>query len=730
MPEFHLSLSYNPLLIAVAGALSAGLAVVAYRFTVPPLPRSLKVMLGALRGSALFLLFLLLGSPIVSLVHRSEEPAGILVLVDNSRSMTLTDRSGVRSEELKRVLTSSEVRRLENLGNAAYASFDITPRLLSPFQPDSLNFSGPATDITSALQWIQVERRGLDDSGPEALRNLRAVLLISDGVVTMGMNPVFEVEALGLPVFTIGLGDTVDRRDVQIRDLATNALAYKGNRVPVKVTVRSTGAGGERVEVRLLAGGKTVDRQTVLLGSGVQQQEVHLSFVADSVGMQRLTAEVSAIPNELTRANNRQSVSVRVLESKMRVLMVAGAPSPDAAVVRRLLGRDQNVELRALIQQKDGSFAGGEWNPGTLEKTDCVVLVGFPETDSPPAILRSLAALGERLPALLVVWSRTLDLSRLRLIDDLLPVTVPTLTGAERQVQIAIPPATASHPLFEIAGEREGSPVWSQMPPVFSAQMTVHAKPDARILAVVQSQNRPGADPFIVVRSAPRGKSLVVLGYGLWRWKMLGGGVPGGEQVLDSFLSNALRWLTAREDARRVRVAPVQESFSSGNPVEFRAQVYDESLQPVDEAQVQVSLRVKGQPVQVLLTPKGTGQYEGTFEGLPEGTYQYDASAMVGGRLVGTDRGTVTVEESAVEFLRTTMDRQLLQLVAQRSGGKFYDAEELQNLPRDIQALSILKPVELSQTSELRLMSVEWMLALVVLLLSVEWLIRKRNGML
>jgi len=260
--------------------------------------------------------------------------------------------------------------------------------------------------------------------------------------------------------------------------------------------------------------------------------------------------------------------------------------------------------------------------------------------------------------------------------------------------------------------------------------MTVHAKPDARILAVVQAQNRPGVDPFIVARSAPRGKSLVILGYGLWRWKMLGVGVPGGEHVLDSFLSNALRWLTAREDARRVRVAPVQESFSSGNPVEFRAQVYDESLQPVDEAQVQVSLRVKGQPVQVLLTPKGTGQYEGTFEGLPEGTYQYDASATVGGRLVGTDRGTVTVEESAVEFLRTTMDRQLLQLVAQRSGGKFYDAEELQNLQRDIQALSILKPVELSQTSELRLMSVEWMLALVILLLSVEWLIRKRNGML
>jgi hypothetical protein len=211
---------------------------------------------------------------------------------------------------------------------------------------------------------------------------------------------------------------------------------------------------------------------------------------------------------------------------------------------------------------------------------------------------------------------------------------------------------------------------------------------------------------------------------------MMGGSVPGGEQALESFLSNTVRWLTAREDVRRVRVAPVQESFPAGNPVEFRAQIYDESLQPLDEAQVQVSLRAKGQPVQQLLTPKGMGQYEGSFEGLPEASYRYEANATVGGRLVGTDRGTVTVEESAAEFLRTTMDRELLQQVAQRSRGKFYDATMLQDLPRDLQTRSILRPVELSQTSELRLMNVEWMLALVILLLSIEWLIRKRSGML
>ena len=730
MPELRFSLSYDPFLLLLAAVAALALAVVAYRFTVPPLPRARRIVLGALRASAITLLVLLLGSPIVSLIHRSAEPPGVLVLVDNSRSMTLPDRGGIRSRELGRVLASSALGRVNGLGDVAFAAFDTHARIVDQFREDSLGFTGSLTDISSALSWAREQHLQPGDATPEALRNLRAILLISDGDVTSGMNPVFEADRLGVPVFTVGLGDTVERRDVQIRDLVTNALTYRGSRVPVVVTVRSVGASGERAEVRLISRGKAVDRRLVTLGAGAAQEEVRLIHTADTVGVQRLTAEVSTIPGELTDRNNRRAVSVRVLESRMRVLLVAGGPSADVAVVRRLLGSDENVQLQTFVEEKNGSFHQGGWSPTLLRQTDCVVLVGYPNAESSGEVLNALAAPNERPLPLLVIWNRTIDLPRLRQLDSLLPIDVPAVAGSERQVQLKIPPGAVSHPLFSIVGESDADNVWSQMPPIFHLQMAVRLKPDAHILGVVQSQNQRASDPLVVVRSAPRGKSMVILGYGIWRWKMMGSSVAGGTHALDNLLSNAVRWLTAREDTRRVRVEPVRESFPSGEPVEFRAQVYDESLQPMGGARVQVTLTGQKQPVETVLEEKEAGTYEGAFRGLLEGTYRYTATVRVGGRAVGSDGGSFVVEESAVEFQRTTMDQQLLRQVAQRSGGKYYDAEDLEQLPGDLRALPDFKPVTATRSSELRLANAGWVLVLVVLLFSLEWFVRKRSGML
>ena len=98
MPDFLLTTSLNSLLIYFAAAAAFVLTFVAYRYTLPPVSSVLRFSLIALRSIALFLLLLLLGEPLLSLVyHRTEKPV-LALLIDQSKSMTIRDKGGDRRE--------------------------------------------------------------------------------------------------------------------------------------------------------------------------------------------------------------------------------------------------------------------------------------------------------------------------------------------------------------------------------------------------------------------------------------------------------------------------------------------------------------------------------------------------------------------------------------------------------------------------------------------------------
>jgi len=67
--------------------------------------------------------------------------------------------------------------------------------------------------------------------------------------------------------------------------------------------------------------------------------------------------------------------------------------------------------------------------------------------------------------------------------------------------------------------------------------------------------------------------------------------------------------------------------------------------------------------------------------------------------------------------------------MAMRTDGRYYDADAIENLPKDIAALPNFKTRELTHATEIELWNFQWTLALIVLLLALEWFLRKRNGM-
>ncbi|MGD0589316.1 MAG: vWA domain-containing protein [Bacteroidota bacterium] len=719
MPELHFSLSFRVVLLLLAGMCSVAMAMIVYRVTVPPVSSIKRIVLISLRSFGLFFLFLLIGEPLLSLITHSVDQPIVAVLVDNSQSMAIKDKVGRRDETLKSILRSSIWQQIGKDGRVDYSLFDGKVRNLSAIAEDSLTLNGEATDIAEALKSIK---------RTSASSNLQAVVLITDGNSTVGMNPLYEAEELGVPVFTIGVGDTSEQKDILIHKVLTNEITYVGTTVPVNVMVHSAGFGGERAQVSLREGATILDEKSLVLEPGSRDYLVPLSFIPEKEGMQKFEAEISQLPGELALQNNRMSFFTKVLKSKLHVTLVAGSPSQDVACIQNMLTDDKNIEVKTFIERENGRFYEGELTAQGFAEADCLVIIGFPTLRSTPQSLQVMLAAEK---PLLTVLSRTMNFDKLRTLDPVLPFSAGSVDGNnEIQVFANVPEAQQNNPILKIGNAANSLEVWSKLPPVFQPKGIFRAKVESEILATVRIQSASLNDPFIVARNVNKKKSVSVLGYGLWRWNMLSSSGSGTEKVLESFLGNAIRWLTTQEDARRIVVQPSKHIFTTQDAVEFTAQVYDDSFQPLDDAQIEVRVQRGNEMSPLVLNSLGSGQYQGVYDRLSEGDYKFVATVKVNGTLIGQDQGTFSVGGFDAEYLETRMNKSLLQQIAAQTGGRYYESNEFSSLLHDVTSLPNFKTREVSKSAEIEIWNSHWMLALVIFVFALEWFLRKQNGML
>ncbi|MBI4429800.1 MAG: hypothetical protein HY562_11860, partial [Ignavibacteriales bacterium] len=327
-----------------------------------------------------------------------------------------------------------------------------------------------------------------------------------------------------------------------------------------------------------------------------------------------------------------------------------------------------------------------------------------------------------------LVLSRALDYSKLRQIESALPFSVQNSSFDEFQAFVEIPEPQRNNPILKLSGETSSFEAWSKLPPVFKTQSLFRLKPETEILATTRIQSVVTNEPFLVTRNINARKTVAFLGYGVWRWNLLSD--AGSTNVLEAFLSNTVRWLTTREDERRLRVQTTKQVFTTQEAVEFTGQVYDQSYQPVDDAEIALTVYFGHQRNELMLSPVGNGRYEGSLNQLEEGDYRFDASITLDGKQIGEQQGRFSVGGLNAEFLETKMNKQLLQLLAFRTGGTYYDTDRIDRLSNDIKNLPNFQSREFTSSSDIELWNLAWTLGLAVFIFSIEWFLRKRHGML
>ncbi|MBC8145216.1 MAG: hypothetical protein H7X80_06490, partial [bacterium] len=547
MSEFTFGLAASPWIVAAIILAAFAFAVVTYRQTRPEVRPARRRLLIALRTIGIALLLIALFEPALSFRDIRADDPSVFVAIDNSESMTLGGQDSSRIAEARAI-----VRRIiaSDVGDRTdVASFSDTALALAPPIPfDRLNASGPATRMDAAFDLLADTMR---------TKNVRAIVVLGDGRYNTGTNPLYEAEQLGIPVYAVGLGDSVEPRDLSVQQVFTNDIAYVNTDLPVEVRLKAAGYPSGMASVTLRDDNGVVATQQINLLPGSNEYTTSFVYRPRSEGMARLRADIAGSGGELTSKNNSRATFVRVRSDKRRYVLVAGAPSPDVAFVRRVLERDRNITLTTLIERGGGEFMGGTLSPALLRDAEAVIVMGFPTAATSGAALSTLHnALSNGSLSLLVVMGASTDIPRLKSLDAFLPATVGAPRTNEMQVFADLTEAAPSHPAM-----RGTLPdIWRALPPIFRSETPIAAKPEADVLAWARIGATRLNEPLIVARKLGRSRSMMIAGYGIFRWQLLGEGPRElrGEQttdVLDAFLGGAMRWLGTIDDERRVRIA-------------------------------------------------------------------------------------------------------------------------------------------------------------------------------
>ncbi len=712
------SLGEHPLLLAVGLLLLALAAWWSYRRTTPALPAVPRAALGTLRFLALGLILFLLFEPLWTRERTDSREPVVHVLVDASQSMSFTGGDGsVRPPDVHAQLAAIE----DALRGISHRTFFHGASLIPADSVLADTFAHPQTDLDSALRQILESLPEGAVPGP--------VVLFSDGLYNTGANPLAIAELYPVPIVAVAHGDTTRQRDVRIQQVLFNSLSYTGSDIPVRVRIRSEGAGQQTVNVTLSRDGTVLDNASVGIPD-TGELVVDLSYTAAEPGLQRLQVAVTEIPGEANTRNNTDEIGLQILDQRKRVLLVAGSPSPETAAWRRLFENDQDIELTTRIQKQPGEWHEGPL-PDSLELWDVFVLVGFPGRASSSSDSQRLAAAAKDGVPTLLIADRSLDTGMLaRDWGGILAVTpdAPRQTWADVSFQPR--PGQSAHPIFDHGQNGLDDSFWQRLFPVQANETRWNLLPGATILAGASVRGVDLDQPLFVVGRVGQTRTAALLATGMWRWRLVPDDLAREAAAWQRVQENTLSWMYAAFDERLVRVAPASVRMAEGTPIVLTGEVYDETLAPEPDASVSLVVRsADGTELPVGMQSVGQGRYTAELGRLPAGEYTYTAAATVDGEELGSDRGEFVIGQQSVEFRTTQADYNLMAQLASVSGGVFVAPDGIASLRDRLLDLPAMQTVSHTIVSQNRLWQKYPFLVAILILLTLEWFFRKRLGM-
>jgi uncharacterized membrane protein len=435
-----------------------------------------------------------------------------------------------------------------------------------------------------------------------------------------------------------------------------------------------------------------------------------------------------------------------------------GHPRNEYKFIRRAVEDDQSLRLATYLQTgpekyyRQGVDSATELNSGfprdkeTLYEYEAIILGDIEDSFFNADQLQMIEDfVAERGGGFLM--SGMVDVEFISTpIADILPVTLvqesflpPHLRGGIRRGEhptgeLYFPRLTNNgefSPLLRLStDDSENLNLWRQFPELQGIYVTGRIKSGAATVLLehplLQYQNQ--ALPIIASQRYGSGRSISINTASTWRWQMM---QPSADLSHETIWRQILRWLSTSAP-ERITIEFDQEFYNVGDEVNIIARVLNDQYESDNDAALWVQTTNpldQATDIPMEWDIEQDGVYRASFNAEDEGVYSLlvdVASAAGDASADGSEkRAAFVVTPSLREYTNAEKDVGLLARIAEVSGGSYFNLAEVGSLADIVE----FTPNAYSREVQIDLWDRPWLLGLLILIMSIDWIARRMRGL-
>ena len=768
---------------AMVAAFVAAVALTAYLYRRGRgLPTWVRIVLAFSRLIVLCLVIAVLFEPTAVVKRTLTQPRRLQVLIDTSESMSVKDQR-IRPEDLVEAAAALDIVPFSVAADAnsafmaldakqrraiaAASRLDLAKSLVSRSARPMFDSIGDNLDVSyyafgKTLHMLGDGEGGTADSlaalkaaepGTSLAESLEAaakadrgaplagIVLLSDGLDTSSR----QVEAAtsdlgtrGIPVYPVPMG-IADPDDVSIRNIIMQEVVFSGDKVPVRVPIRSKGYEKRTADLTVRLNGRSVAQQSISLKGGLQFEDIFFNVDVHEKGVAQIEIALSPFADEATAENNRVERSVRVVNEKINVLCMEGSARWEYRYLRAMLKRDPRINATFIATRAQPEIAQNSSEyiarfPETREEAFKYDLVIVGDVDAAfftaDAFLRLEELVKDRGGSLLMLCgSRFAPTSYAGTpVDRMLPVRFDP-DGSWQDVDDSVYPVLTAEGKSSLVmtletDSEKNDLLWSRVAPLDRVPPLLAPRLGATVLAELSdARSRVDRYPLVAWQRYGTGKCMLIGTDRLWLLRF-----KTGDKYHWRVWSQCIQFLTLSRlmgEHKRIRLETDRATYPIGGQALLYAHVLDDRFEPVTQSGFDVTITAVDDsgagPQRVTLRPdvKNPGMYEGYFSPPRSGCYRMEANS--GDRSLSNST-EFQVTDIRPEMANTDMQIEGLRRIADLSGGKCLRILELQKLP----SLLNREPDRTTVRTDVPLWNNALAAFLLVFLMGLEWIVRRR----
>jgi hypothetical protein len=644
----------------------------------------LRWIFGLLRFTTLFSILVLLINPTFKTNTYSIEKPKLPVLVDNSYSIASL---GQTQGAINVVEAFQQNKALNDKFDVSYFEFGTDYKLL-----DTLSFDQKNTNISNVLSSVQE----LFDS------EIAPTIIVTDGNQTLGTDYQYSTSKLKHPVYPVILGDSIKYQDLKIQSLTSNRYSFLKNKFPVEAVLVYNGTGRVSSEFVVTKNNRVVYRKPVLFSQTNNTHIITFSLPAQSVGLQDYTASIRPLETEKNKVNNTKRFAVDVIDQTTNVLIVSSVLHPDIGMLKKAITTNEQRSV-TFIKPQDAAAVLNDYQ---------LVILYQPNSEF-ASVYKELKKLKKNtfvFTGLETDWS---------FVNSVQKYYQKEVVNQNEQVTAGL---NLNYGVFGI------SPIgFSDFPPLQTKFGSLYINTPHQTILEQFVDGIASESPMLATIEIDGNRHAIWDGQDLWKWRSQSYRETQSFEDFDTFMGKMIQYLGSNK--RRSRLEVSSASFYYNNtPINISAQYFDKGFVFDPRAELTITVvdtNTKKSTVYPLLLKNNF--YEVGLNSLQAGSYSYTIS--VKDQQIARS-GSFTILEFNIEQQFLNANSKSLERLALKTGGAIFYPSQIDGLIDKLITNQSYVSTEKSQQKAVPLIFIKWLLALIAFCLSIEWFIRKFNGLI